>query len=199
MRRWCGSVLVLALAGAARGEEPAEAWAKLASVQHLQARFTEVQHRKLLKAPLTSTGTLAFSRPGQLRWEVEGAGASTFVLDGEQISVKMPGIPATQHLDLASQPQLAGLVAGLTVWLAGDIAAVEERYALAWTLPRTATLTPKDPGVGKMVSSITLELAADASYIERVRMVEPDGDTMEITLSAVDTTTPIPASRYRLE
>lgn len=180
-------------------DEPEDAWARLAEVPQLQATFTEVQTRKLLKQPLVSTGTLAFARPDKLRWEVTGAGASVFVIDGAEIAVKMPGVPTTEHLDLTAQPQLAGLVAGLTVWLAGDFAAVQASYDVTWTAPATATLVPKDPRVARMVARLTLRLSADGRYIEAVDLAEPDGDTMAITLSDVDTATPVPPERFHLE
>ena len=66
-------------------------WRRLAEVPHLRAEFTQVQQRKLLKAPLTSTGILAFERPDKLRWEVTGAASSVFVVSGTEVSARMPG------------------------------------------------------------------------------------------------------------
>lgn len=180
--------------------DPADAlWAGLASVQHLRAEFTQVQERRLLRAPLASTGTLAFERPDKLRWEVRGAAASVFVVSGTEVSARMPGVDRVVHFDLATQPQVAGLVSGLTVWLAADAAALRERYDVTLPEQRVAVLRPKDSMLQQALSTLTVHVDPTGAYVSRVELLEPDGDRTTITLTSVDLESALAATTFLLD
>ncbi len=171
----------------------------MASAQHLRADFIQVQERRLLRAPLTSTGTLAFERPDKLRWEVSGAAASVFVVSGTEVSARMPGVDRVVHLDLATQPQLAGLVTGLTVWLAADAAVLRERYDVTLPEERVAVLSPRDPILRQALSTLTVRVDPTGAYVSQVELMEPDGDRTTITLTSVDLESALPAATFLLD
>ncbi|MCA9493235.1 MAG: outer membrane lipoprotein carrier protein LolA [Alphaproteobacteria bacterium] len=191
----------LALAAHAEPDlQAAEAlWSGLASVQHLRAEFTQVQRRKLLKAPLTSTGVLAFERPDKLRWEVTGGASSVFVVSGTEVSAKMPGVDQVARIDLATQPQLAGLVSGLTVWLAADAEALQSQYEIELPEDHVAVLRPKDPVLQKALSTLTVHVDPSGRYLSSVELLEPDGDAMTITLTSVDLESTLPATTFTID
>jgi outer membrane lipoprotein-sorting protein len=193
------NTLLLALSAHAAEVDADAVWRHLAEAPHLRADFTQVQERKLLKTPLVSTGTLAFERPDRLRWEVNGAAASVFVVRGESVAARMPGVQQVTRVDLAQQPQLAGLVSGLTVWLAADSEALARSYTVQLESDRLVTLTPKDPMLLRAVSKLTLHIAPSRDHVSSVELLEPDGDRTTITLSNVDLVSPIPATLFAID
>jgi outer membrane lipoprotein-sorting protein len=193
------NALLWALSAHAAEVDADAVWRQLAAAPHLRADFTQVQVRRLLKAPLVSTGTLAFERPDRLRWEVAGAAASVFVVRGDTVAARMPGVPQVTRVDLAQQPQLAGLVSGLTVWLAADAEALGRSYEVRFESDRVVALTPKDPALLRAVSKLTLQVAPSRDHVSSVELLEPDGDRTTITLSNVDLVSPLPATLFALD
>lgn len=207
-------IWMLALALAAPGDaEPAEpvaaepvaeeprdieaVWADLSAVQSLRAEFTQTQHRKLLSVPLVSSGTLAFERPDRLRFEVSEPSPSTFRMDGSTVELAYPDLDVVESVDLAGSPEARRLVEGLLVWLAADREAVEADYDWSWD-PEAATiaLTPKRPALQALLSRIELTVTGEPAHVERVLLVEPDDDRVEIAISAVELDPELPASLF---
>lgn len=185
-------VLLWSLADAVAAEpapippEAEAAWAQLASVQRLTARFEQTQHRSVLAAPLKSTGRLAYQRPDRVRWEVDGPVRSVFVLNGARVSTAMPDLDHRETLDLSRSPEAARLVQGLMVWLGGDLERVARDYDLAWQAgARTAELTPRDEALKKLLARIVIRMEGEPPQIRSVTLHEPTGDRVEIALRDV--------------
>ena len=180
--------------------EAVAVWKELDRVQRLRARFEQVQHRSVLATPLTSTGTLVFARPAQVRWEIEKPARSVFVLDGTKVGTAMPDLGYRETLDLAASPEAARFVQGLMVWLGGDLAQVQRDYAVVWKAgpPATVVLTPKEPALVKLLASITLTVDGSPPTIREVVLVEPSGDRVNIALSAIEIDPVLPAGTFVL-
>ena len=163
--------------------EPTVSWDTLAQVQTLQASFTQTQHRAWLREPLISTGTIAFTRPATIEWVVIEPSASVMSWQDGQLSMQSPGQPAMQ-INLAETPQATPLVDAFTVWLSGDVAAIQRAFTIDY-VANGAVLTPKDEAMHQHLASMTLTVAASGQYVERVVLTEPDSDTLTIELSDV--------------
>lgn len=176
-------VLVRPALAAELPEEARSVWAELDAVDTVKARFEQVQHRRILSKPLVSTGTLAFARPAQVRWEMETPVRSVFVMSGSRVSTSMPDFGHSETMDLAASPEATRLVRGLMVWLGGDLAEVERDYEVAWTSgpPHLAVLTPRDPALEQILKQIELTIGGAPPAVQRVVLHEPSGDRVEIT------------------
>lgn len=182
---------------------PAEAtaiWKDLDQVQRLRARFEQVQHRTILSQPLTSTGTLVFARPNQVRWEVDKPARSVFVMNGTQVGTAMPDLGHRESIDLGASPEAARFVQGLMVWLGGDLAQVQRDYDVVWVPgpPPSVVLTPRGPTLVRLLKSITLTLEGTPARIQRVVLVEPSGDHVDISLSAIEIDPVLPSGTFVL-
>jgi len=154
----------------------------------------------LLSKPLESKGVLAFARPDRLRWEVTSPAPSLFVVDGTKVGMAYPQLGVSDEIDLAAQPDMARLTRALTVWLGADLDTVLADYTLAWQdgPPAMATLTPRDPTLGKLMANLELTITGDPPRVEQVRIVEPDGDSVEIRLQEVHILPSLPPETFRL-
>jgi hypothetical protein len=187
MRSWTVSLLASALAVPALQQAPAAAsqvtdahglLAAFAQMTGLEARFEEEKHLALLAAPLKSKGRLYFMRPGYLTRIVEGDEPSTLTITPNEL--KLSGQDGEERIDLRQNDAVRAFVTSLVQVFAGDEAALERSYAVAfargaedpeaWTL----TLTPRDKPLTDMLASLTLTGRGPRASAIEVR--EPNGD-----------------------
>lgn len=178
--------------------EAVATWKALDANTSLSAEFTQVRHSKLLSKPIESSGTLAFERPDRMAWTVTAPARSTFVLDGTKVGMAYPDLGMREEIDLASNAEVASLVQGMMVWLAGDLETVSQDYDIAWAsgTPAVATLTPKDDALKAIIG--TLDLSIADTTIQKVVITEPDGDRVEIAFTNVTANAPLGPEAFAL-
>lgn len=216
MPRACSFPLLLALAWAppafsmdgtttevAHGDMPPDArlaWVEMAKVKRLEARFRQTRHSSLLAEPLVSTGTLRFARPDRLSWLVKSPSRSEMVMRGTTVAVRYPDLGVSETVDLASSPEASRVVRGMMVWLGGDLDQVLEDYDVTWRPGGggTAVLTPKVPELTAVLSQVEIHLAGDPLRVERVHLVEPAGDRVEILLQDIRINADLPDDAFSL-
>ncbi len=159
-------------------------WPELAKTKDLTATFTQVQHRAVLKAPLTSTGTVHFSRPQDLSWVVETPSKSSFTLKNSIATMSYPELGTNDVIDLASVPDANRLATSLLVWMQADASAVDRDFTVSYSATG-AVLVPKDAQLHKLIASISLTLVPDPWRVSAVSLAEPDGDRVDISFSNV--------------
>lgn len=176
--------LACALMGRA-GAVDASIWAGLAATDQLSARFTQVQHRAILRAPLVSEGSLSYARQsGHLSWQVEKPSRSRFTLDGSIARTEYPDLGISETYDLAQVPEASRVAASMMVWLRADPAQVEAEFTVRYEGERV-TLAPKDATLKALLAEIQLTVVPDPWRVSRVELVEPDQDRVVITFHDV--------------
>ncbi len=180
--------------------EAVEAWNAMSEVRSVQAKFVQVQHRSLLAKPLTSTGTLAFTRPDRILWQVEAPAKSVFVIDGTKVGMAYPDLGVREEMDLGGNEDAERLTRGLMVWLAGDLAQVTRDYDVVWQSgpPEVAVLTPRDDTLKALLSKLELTISGSPPVVDGVVMHEPDGDRVEIALSDLVLDPTLPPDTFKL-
>ena len=176
------------------------AWQELSQVRSLEARFVQTRNTRLLTRPLESSGVLRFQRPDKLAWQVETPGRSLLVMDGTRVGMAYPDLGVREELDLTEQPEIAGLVQGMMVWLAGDPQQVQASYTMQWQPgpPQIALLTPRDATLAAIIAQLELRLEGEPLQVRHVRLVEPDGDVVEIALQDLSIDPELPADAFQL-
>jgi hypothetical protein len=155
-------------------------WTELGRVNELAGSFTQVQHRAILRAPLTSEGTVRFTRAGsKLSWVVEKPSRSSFTLDGSTVRMDYPELGMSETVDLAQVPDASRLASSLLVWMKADPESVARDFDVIYERDGVA-LTPKDPDLRRLVAQIRLTLADAPVRVKQVELLEPDGDRVVI-------------------
>ncbi|MBX2796335.1 MAG: outer membrane lipoprotein carrier protein LolA [Myxococcales bacterium] len=172
-------------------------WDVVSSHDTLQATFTQTQHRQVFARPLTSSGTVAFSRPGQLRWELQQPTSSLFILDGDQVHMSYPELSVKESFSLGERPELLSVVRSVTVGLQGSLEEARTSYEVTHD-DRQATLIPRSPELLRWVSRIELQLSDDGQHLASVTLTEPDGDRVEIAFSGVVVNPTLDAALFHL-
>jgi outer membrane lipoprotein-sorting protein len=157
--------------------------ARFAKVQSLKARFSEEKYMALLAAPLRSQGTLYYAKPKLLARHTENPQKSSLVLRGDKLT--FGDAKRQESMELASQPAVRVLVDTFVSVLAGDGAALSKLAKLeVEALPDGAfqiRVTPKDPGVLKIVRSMSF--AGKGAELSRMELLDANGDRTVTTFS----------------
>ncbi len=159
----------------------------LATVEGLEARFTESKHLALLRAPLVSEGHLYYVRPGHMARIVETPAPSTVRIG--PTSIEMSDASGKQQVDLRSRPDIKMFVESFVHVVAGNYDKLATTYTLHFTAateaePWLLTLTPAHEPLSTLVER--LEIRGRGYEVSTIRVLETAGDRTEITMSAVD-------------
>lgn len=177
-------VCVTLLAGStARADSDAldEILHSLAGRRHGETTFIDQHFLSLLKRPVESSGELIYDAPDHLEKRTLQPHPESLVLQGHVLTVQRGH--STHVLDLESYPQVLPLIESIRATLAGDRAALEQRFNLEfggdparWWL----VLTPLDAQVAKALSRVQIDGARDT--LLRVEILQADGDRSLMTL-----------------
>ncbi|MCA9711182.1 MAG: outer membrane lipoprotein carrier protein LolA [Myxococcales bacterium] len=160
----------------------------LATVEGLEARFKESKKLALLRAPLVSEGRLYYVRPGYMVRMVDTPSPSTVRIGPRSLELQDAG--GRQEVDLRSRPDIKMFVESFVHVVAGNYDALASTYTLAFTPaaqeggPWRLTLTPAHEPLSNLVER--LEIRGRGYEVATIKVLETQGDTTEITMSAVD-------------
>jgi hypothetical protein len=183
----------------------AELLAAFAKIEGFEARFVEVKHLALLAAPLSSRGRLYFLRPGYLTRQIEGPEPSTLTISPTEL--RMSGAEGDESIDLRQSDKVRIFVTSLLQVFAGNQAALEASYEVAFTPAvrdgRPAedaagseemgvgeagwalTLTPRDKPLTSILRGLTLR--GRGHEVKEIVVREPNGDRTITRLEETNT------------
>jgi hypothetical protein len=154
----------------------------LAQRQHGVADFEETQYLSLLKRPAQSSGVLSYDAPDHLEQRTLKPRAQSVVLDHGTLTMQIGTRLRTVRLQ--DYPQFAPLIDSVRATLAGDRAALEQRFEVGfegdldhWQL----LLQPRDPALAAIVQRIRLSGERDAILQVEVQQSDGDRSLMRIT------------------
>jgi len=157
----------------------------------LSARFREERRLALLEEPLVSQGVVYFAPPDRLVRHVGEPLASTFLVQGSEIS--FGSTDEVRNLDLAASPVLRSLVDGIRLVLAGDVGALRESFRIDFESGAAAAgagerrwrilLEPLQASARDAIASISF--SGRGRTPTELRVVERGGDETVTTFSEV--------------
>lgn len=150
---------------------------QLATVEHSQGRFVERKYLKVLKQPLELSGTLSYTRPGQIEKRTLKPKPETLSVMGDTLTLDNPARKQHRVLKLQDYPVLWGFVESIRATLGGDLKALQRFYrvelegdATRWRL----FLAPSDSKMGEVISLIRIE--GSQARVDTIEMQEARGD-----------------------
>ena len=205
------ALALLVLAGASDGGlaavPPAEATPEVkALVDRMQAFYERTEDftasfrqdyaYKTFGRTVTSTGTVAFKKPAQMRWDYLTPSKRSFVLSGEKVYA---WDPAAQTLTRGAMPQ-SQLSSSVTfLWGRGRL--LEEfnivRVPCSDCQGVLLVLTPRKADA--RFRELRLELDPKTAQVRRSVVVDPDGSENSILFSNLRTNTGLTKERFVLD
>ena len=142
-----------------------------------QAAFVETRHSALLKAPLVLRGNLTYRRPAFIEKHVLEPYDERIRIDGDSLSLENRTRGRKLKTSVSGSPGIAALVEGIRATRAGELATLQQHYAVRieggaerWSM----TLKPLEEEVSRYVTAIVVSGAR--SRISRVEVQEAGGD-----------------------
>ncbi len=156
---------------------------RFAAIQAMQAHFSEEKYMALLAVPLKSEGTLYYAKPRLLARHTEKPQKGSLVLRGDQLTF---GDAAHQEsLSLDAQPAVRVLIDTFVSVLSGDGAGLQKLADLKVESLADGGfrihVTPKDPGVLRIVKSMSFE--GKGPVLSRMELLDANGDRTVTTFT----------------
>lgn len=151
----------------------------------LSARFTEEKRMAMLVVPLRSEGEIFFAPPDRLLRRVTSPRESRALIVGRRLTLDSGG--RRQEIDLGQNAMVEGFVDTFRHVLAGDRAALERTYRIAFVTEESGwriTLSPKTDALSRFLRDMVLE--GDGRSLRTMTMNEANGDTSVTTFSEVN-------------
>lgn len=182
-------LLILSTASAEEDMRDHPAWSlhelmqEMATIETRSNRFEEVKELAILDQAITQTGTLHFQAPDRLSKQIPFPVASSFEIQGDQLTIKTAGKP-DQQMNLDAYPPLLIFVESLRAVLAGNLQTLQQHFDTqlqgdreVWRL----RLHPRDRVLARQVERIDIE--GHATDISRYGILETNGDRTLTTLT----------------
>lgn len=149
----------------------------MAQVPAQQVRFTEKKTLALLKAPLESSGTLAYRRPSFIEKHVLSPQDETLTVEGDNLTWKNNTTQQKRGVRLQNNLLVWAFVESMRATLAGDMKTLQRFYEtrLEGTQARWVLyLTPADEAMRRSVQLMRIEGAGNRMMM--VDVLEAGGD-----------------------
>lgn len=164
-------------------------------LQSIQADFIQEKHLKILARPIISTGTFAFQAPHSLRWEYQTAIPSILLMhdgtvkkyvqqDGQFVEDRGMGVDSMQVVLVQISNWLDGRFDDCTM------------FTVAFPDERTVLLTPKEPAIAGLISTIELKLAEKKGLLDKVTIFEGPDSYTRMTFQNRVLNTELPVSLF---
>jgi outer membrane lipoprotein-sorting protein len=216
MTRWLPVLAVLLLPVAtpwtsARAGAPLAGDERARAIERLQARQREVKtlratvvQRKrhpLLKGEAVTEGTLLFSRPNHVRWEVSTPERTIIVIDDQALVVYRPERREAERRDLRDDFGSRAVVDFLRAGMTLDVAEMEKRFRV--DLYRddgrlTLVLTPRSRWVGQAIAAVTMTHSEEEAVPRQIVVVGQKGDSTETSLANLVVNPPLAEDAFAL-
>ena len=196
-------VLLMALSWITRGSPLSDGELKnlLAAIRQnrsTQADFQEQRVIRLMKNPVTSSGTVWFQTPNKFRREVKGNSPSITVSDGRDLWIYYPNFKSAERYPLGKGSPLDATVAAINSAL--NLENIETSFNVTATKSDNGhelQLAPRTAAMKRVFQKLDLRINSEFR-VARTDMLLPNGDRIVTTYSNQKRAA-IPASTFEFK
>lgn len=177
------SMACVASGAALSGDELKNLLASIRQNRSTQADFQEQRVIRLMKNPVTSSGTVWFQTPNKFRREVKGKSPSVTVSDGRDLWIYYPSFKSAERYPLGKGSPLDVTVAAINSAL--NLENIEGSFNVTATKTDTGhelQLLPRTAAMKRVFQKLDLRINNDFR-VERTDMLLPNGDRIVTTYS----------------
>lgn len=177
------SMACVASGAALSGDELKNLLASIRQNRSTQADFQEQRVIRLMKNPVTSSGTVWFQTPNKFRREVKGKSPSVTVSDGRDLWIYYPSFKSAERYPLGKGSPLDITVAAINSAL--NLENIEGSFNVTATKTNTGhelQLLPRTTAMKRVFQKLDLRINNDFR-VERTDMLLPNGDRIVTTYS----------------
>jgi outer membrane lipoprotein carrier protein len=167
----------------------------------MEARFTQQQESSMLTAPEASKGLFSYAAPDKVRWEYTSPSPITVVIHGDEMTTWYRDLKRAETLKVGRYSNQIFKYLGAS----GSLDTLLEYFTVRLKLPEKKgdgyrlELDPKYARISKRLKSMTLWIDDETFGPQRLKYVEPGGDSVEYTFTDIKRNVPIPGDRFALK
>ena len=184
----CGILVASVLASVAKsaplsGGELKNLLAAIRQNRSTQADFQEERVIRLMKRPVSSSGTVWFQVPNKFRREVKGNSPSVTVSDGRDLWIYYPNFKSAERYPLGRGSPLDATVAAINSAL--NLENIETSFNVTATKSDNGhelALFPRTAAMKRVFQKLDLRINSEFR-VERTDMLLPNGDRIVTTYS----------------
>lgn len=157
-----------------------------ASITTLQCTFVQEKQMTLLNSKMVSTGSLAYKKPGKLRWAYASPTPFVFLLDGTMVVMKSEHKKST--IDIKSSALFQEIVRIMMSSVTGKCLSDNKNFKVSIRKDNAgyiAHLIPTNKKMGQMFHSIQLSINPNTGIVSKVVLTEKSGDATTIYLKNI--------------
>jgi outer membrane lipoprotein-sorting protein len=188
-----------------QGEERARAIEQLQARQReartLRAVVVQRKRHPSLKGEVVTEGTLLFSRPKRLRWEVATPERTIIVIDDQALIIYRPERNEAERRDLRDDFGARAVVDFMAAGISLDVAEMEKRFQVAVHRDDgrlSLVLTPRSRWVARAIASVTITQEDTDPLPRQIVIVGQKGDRTETSLAQAVVNPPLADDAFTL-
>lgn len=168
--------------------------AKSAAVKTLRARFEQTKHLAIVRDELRSSGTLLLDKGGRILWDVREPEPARILISKQGVFANGKAVAGGDGAPAGFSP--LPMLESLNGIFAGISPQTERSFTITRLGADRLRLVPRAPAVRSWLDAIEIGLDAAHGTPERVRLLEPGGDTTDVVLRDVVVNPELPDSAF---
>lgn len=173
--------------------------AAVSKIETMQCDFVQTKHMKMLNNKMVSTGIMVYKQNDKLRWEYKTPYTYVFILNGTKVYLKKES--RNDVIDIKQNKVFKSIAEIMMNSVVGKCLTNNKEFNVSildenkqWV----ASLIPQKKELKQMYSKIILYLGKATSIIQKVEMIEKNGDKTIIELKNVKLNKPVNANSFSL-
>ena len=169
----------------------------VSKIETMQCDFVQTKHMKMLNNKMVSTGIMAYKQSDKLRWEYKKPYTYVFILNGTKVYLKKES--RNDVIDIKQNKVFKSIAEIMMNSVIGKCLTNNKEFKVSisdvnnqWV----ASLIPQKKGLKQMYSKIILYFGKASSIIQKVEMIEKNGDKTIIELKNVKLNKPVNANSF---
>lgn len=171
--------------------------AAVSKIETMQCDFVQTKHMKMLNNKMVSTGIMAYKQSDKLRWEYKKPYTYVFILNGTKVYLKKES--RNDVIDIKQNKVFKSIAEIMMNSVIGKCLTNNQEFKVSisdvnnqWV----ASLIPQKKELKQMYSKIILYFGKASSIIQKVEMIEKNGDKTIIELKNVKLNKPVNANSF---
>lgn len=171
--------------------------AAVSKIETMQCDFVQTKHMKMLNNKMVSTGIMAYKQSDKLRWEYKKPYTYVFILNGTKVYLKKES--QNDVIDIKQNKVFKSIAEIMMNSVIGKCLTNNTEFKVSisdvnnqWV----ASLIPQKKELKQMYSKIILYFGKASSIIQKVEMIEKNGDKTIIELKNVKLNKPVNANSF---
>ena len=169
----------------------------VSKIETMQCDFVQTKHMKMLNNKMVSTGIMAYKQSDKLRWEYKKPYTYVFILNGTKVYLKKES--RNDVIDIKQNKVFKSIAEIMMNSVIGKCLTNNKEFKVSildvnnqWV----ASLIPQKKELKQMYSKIILYFGKANSIIQKVEMIEKNGDKTIIELKNVKLNKPVNANSF---